>query len=60
MMDWITNNWEIISVVVGAIITVFIAIAKKTKNKTDDKIAKGLASFWEILKKSKTPKSNKK
>jgi len=47
-MEFMSDNWMAISAAVAAVLTVAGLIAKKTKNKTDDKVVgilNGLLGF---------------
>jgi len=58
-MEWIIMNWEIIATVVSALIAVFVVVAKKTENKTDDKVAGFLEKGWQVVKDMKAKKASK-
>jgi len=38
-MDFVTENWELIVGAASALVLLFAALAARTANKTDDKIA---------------------
>jgi hypothetical protein len=44
-VPFIAENWEIIALVAGAALAVFGVIAKRTANKTDDKIFEALSGL---------------
>lgn len=45
-IDWIYENWIVITVVITALVTAFVTIAKMTPNKEDDKWAAKISGAW--------------
>ena len=50
MLQWIQDNWLLISGVVTALVGLFVLIAKFTPNKTDDAVADAISKGWDFLK----------
>lgn len=52
MIEWVTANWELCLGAVGALLALFVSIAKLTPTKTDDAIAdKAKQVFDSVTKK---------
>jgi hypothetical protein len=48
-IEWILANWEIIAGAITGLLLLGVAISKKTRNKTDDKIFETLQKVWETI-----------
>ena len=51
MIEWITLNWELCMAAVGALIALFVAVAKLTPNKKDDVVAEKAKQVFDSVTK---------
>ncbi|MCD8541137.1 MAG: hypothetical protein LRY22_00080 [Aliarcobacter cryaerophilus] len=49
MIDWIVANWEGITIALGAVLALAVAIAKLTPNTTDDAVVGKAKSVFDSI-----------